>query len=128
MSDKYLLHVKRATEYIQKRSPSFSPHVAITLGSGLGKLSTLIKPIASIPYADIPHFPTLTVPGHEGILIAGYLEGVPVIGFKGRKHFYELGYGPNSMDEVVFPVHVAANLGCKLYIATNAAGGLNPSC
>ncbi|MBI5449651.1 purine-nucleoside phosphorylase, partial [Candidatus Gottesmanbacteria bacterium] len=25
-----------------------------------------------------------------------------------------------------FPVHVAANLGCKLYIATNAAGGLNP--
>ena len=30
------------------------------------------------------------------------------------------------MDIVTFPVHVAANLGCKLYIATNAAGGLNP--
>ena len=31
------------------------------------------------------------------------------------------------MDIVTFPVQVAASLGCKLYIATNAAGGLNTS-
>ena len=31
------------------------------------------------------------------------------------------------MDTITFPVHVVASLGCHLYIATNAAGGLNPT-
>ena len=103
----------------------FIPKVALTLGSGLNKLADLIKPVAVISYKDIPHFPTLTVAGHEGTLIAGYLEGVPMVGFKGRKHYYEVAHEPNAMDIVTFPVHVAASLGSKLYIATNAAGGLN---
>jgi purine-nucleoside phosphorylase len=30
------------------------------------------------------------------------------------------------MDIVTFSTHVVANLGCKLYVATNASGGLNP--
>jgi len=98
----------------------------LTLGSGLGKLALLINPIAKIPYSSIPHFPQTTVPGHEGLLIAGKLENIPVIGFSGRKHFFEVAHEPNGMDKVVFPVHVAASLGCQLYIATNAAGGLNP--
>jgi purine-nucleoside phosphorylase len=129
MKDQYVLHIQETTKFICSffSNQKFTPKVAITLGSGLGKLSDLIKPVAIIPYKDIPHFPISTVPGHEGTLIAGYLEGIPVIGFKGRKHYYEVAHEKNAMDIVTFPVHVAASLGCKLYIATNAAGGLNPS-
>lgn len=129
MKNSYVQHIHEATEFIRKKITvkTFSPNVALTLGSGLNKLADLIDPVAIIPYKDIPHFPIATVPGHVGTLIAGYLENIPVIGFKGRKHYYEVADQPHPMDIVTFPVHVAANLGYKLYIATNAAGGLNPN-
>lgn len=129
MKDLYVSEVSEAADFIGVKfsNNKFSPIIALTLGSGLNKLADLIKPVAIIPYKDIPHFPISTVPGHEGILIAGYLEGVPMIGLKGRKHYYEVADQPRPMDIVTFPVHVAASLECKLYIATNAAGGLNPT-
>ena len=67
--------------------------------------------------------------GHEGTLIVGKLEGVPVIGLKGRKHYYEVAdqlYN-NGILQTVFPVHVLAELGVPNYFVTNAAGGLNQS-
>ena len=125
--DEYVHQITGAVDFIRRQLPeSFKPKVAIVLGSGLGELSRLIEPVAEIPYTHIPLFPTPTVPGHEGKLIAGMLSGVPILGFKGRKHYYEVAHLFRPMNHVVFPVHVAANLGCKLYIATNAAGGLNP--
>jgi purine-nucleoside phosphorylase len=129
MKDLYVEQVNTAVEYIRSKisDKKFSPTVSLTLGSGLNKLASVITPVATIPYKDIPHFPLATVPGHEGMLIAGYLENVPVIGLQGRKHFYEIADQPRPMDTVTFPVHVVANLGCKLYIATNASGGLNPT-
>lgn len=127
MIDNYIQEVNKAAIFIQKQSPiDFHPQVALTLGSGLGKLTRTIKPVTVIPYTDIPYFPQTTIPGHEGRLILGFLEKVPVLGYSGRKHYYEVSHLPDAMDQVVFPVHVAANLGCKIYIATNAAGGLNP--
>jgi purine-nucleoside phosphorylase len=127
-SGSYVAHVQKAVRFIQEqcRRKTFTPVAALTLGSGLNKLASLITPIATIPYKDIPYFPITTVPGHEGTLIAGFLEGVPIIGLKGRKHYYEVANMPGPMDIITFPVHVAAGLGCSLYIATNAAGGLNP--
>jgi purine-nucleoside phosphorylase len=127
MNDSYVKQVHEATDYIQSKIKDFSPKVALTLGSGLNTLADLIKPIVVIPYADIPHFPITTVAGHEGKMIIGTLEGVPIVGLKGRKHFYEVAHEPYAMDIVTFAVHVIANLGCKLYVATNAAGGLNPA-
>ncbi len=125
-NDQYIDHVQEAVRFIQDklRPKRFFPRVALTIGSGLGKLAALIKPVATIPYAAIPHYPASTVVGHEGLLIAGYLEGVPMLGLKGRKHYYEVAHLPTPMDTVVFPVHVAASLGCRLYVATNASGGL----
>ena len=65
--------------------------------------------------------------GHEGKLIYGRLEGVPVIGLKGRIHFYEHAddFFNNAMLKATFPVQVLAELGVKNYFVTNAAGGLN---
>jgi purine-nucleoside phosphorylase len=129
LQDTYITRVDEAASFIRQKTgdKKFTPRVALTLGSGLNKLADLIKPLVKIPYKEIPHFPVSTVPGHEGVLIAGFLEGVPMIGLKGRKHYYEVAHGIRPMDIVTFPVHVTASLGCKLYIATNAAGGLNPS-
>ena len=103
------------------------PEFGIVLGSGLGDIANEIKGAKTIPYEHIPNFPRTTVQGHEGKLIYGNLEGVPVIGLKGRKHFYEAADEPfnNGMLQVLFPVHVLACLGVKNYFATNAAGGLN---
>ncbi len=127
--DVYVTRVNDAVTFINKycTRKKFTPTVALTLGSGLNKLASLIQPVAVLNYSEIPHFPLSTVPGHEGKIILGYLEGVPVVGLQGRKHYYEVADLSRPMDIVTFAVHVVAGLGCKLYIATNAAGGLNPT-
>jgi purine-nucleoside phosphorylase len=73
-----------------------------------------------IPYGDIPGFPSTTVHGHAGEVIAGILEGVPVVLQSGRFHLYE-GHDPAT---VILPVRVFATLGVDTLIVTNAAGGL----
>ncbi|MBI4148012.1 purine-nucleoside phosphorylase [Candidatus Woesearchaeota archaeon] len=123
----YESRVKHAAETIRQKIGALKPVFGVVLGSGLGQLAQKITNPVKIPYADIPGFPTTTVPGHEGILWAGHLEGVPVIGLQGRKHYYEVADLPCNagMLHVTFPVHVLAELGVTHYFATNAAGGLN---
>jgi purine-nucleoside phosphorylase len=65
--------------------------------------------------------PVPKVPGHAGAVVAGRLAGVPVLVLAGRVHTYE-GY---SAAEVAFATRVAAQVGCRALVATNAAGGLN---
>ena len=90
--DPYIQQVNHAVSFIKRAygKKGFLPKVAVTLGSGLNKLANLIQPVATIPYTNIPHFPVPTAPGHEGKLIIGYLENIPVIGLQGRKHYYEV--------------------------------------
>jgi len=107
-------------EYL-KQKIHFKPLCAIILGTGLGNLADEVKEKIEIPYEQIPDFERSTAPSHHGVLIAGYLNDVPVIVFKGRFHFYE-GY---SMDQVVYPVRIAKLLGAKFLFVTNAAGSLN---
>ena len=109
-----------ALEVINKRI-SLKPKVAIVLGSGLGMIAEAIENPTIVPYKDIPYWPRSTAPGHAGCLVAGTLEGVPVIAMQGRVHYYE-GY---TMDEVTFPVRIFGELGVRVYYATNAAGGVN---
>jgi purine-nucleoside phosphorylase len=99
-----------------------SPRVAIVLGSGLGGLADALSNARSIPYADIPGFPRITVAGHQGELVEGQLEGVQVILQNGRFHLYE-GHDPSV---VALPVRLFAELGADILVVTNAAGGLNP--
>jgi purine-nucleoside phosphorylase len=55
-------------------------------------------------------------------MLSGNMNGCPVIAMQGRFHLYE-GYRP---ADVTFPIRVMQQLGVKILILSNAAGGLNP--
>ncbi|WP_227766066.1 purine-nucleoside phosphorylase [Zhaonella formicivorans] len=99
------------------------PRVGLILGSGLGSLAEEITAKKVVPYKDIPHFPVSTVEGHAGQLVFGMLGKAPVMACQGRFHYYE-GY---TLSEVTYSVRVMQQLGIKILIVTNAAGGINKS-
>lgn len=120
-SDLYIHQVEECANFLKKRFP-FLPTTIIQLGTGLGDFAHSITTEMSIPFSELPHFPTSTVTSHQGNLILGTLEDHPVVLLQGRFHFYE-GY---STKEITFPIRVLSLLGVKNLIVTNAAGGLNP--
>ena len=73
-------------------------------------------------YEHIPHFPLSTVECHQGRLLAGRLNGLPVLVMQGRFHYYE-GY---SMQQITFPVRVLKRLGIEFLFVSNACGCVNP--
>lgn len=111
-----------ASNFIFSRT-ALRPQVAVVLGSGLGGLVEKMQVVDRIPYSEIPGFPVSTVAGHAGELLMGTLSGVEICVLNGRKHFYE----GEPMDVVTFPTRVMRELGVRLLILSNAAGGLNPS-
>ena len=106
---------------IRARAPGFLPKVGIILGSGLGEFADGFEGKVSIPYADLPNFPTSSVPGHAGRLVLGKVGGEPVVAMQGRVHYYE-GFTP---AQVAFPARVLCSLGIQALVVTNAAGGIN---
>ena len=98
------------------------PRVAVVLGTGLGGLGEAMEVDAVVPYGEIPGFPLSTVESHTGRLLAGTLEGVPVVAMQGRFHRYE-GY---SLQEVTFPVRVMRLMGAETLVVSGACGGLDP--
>lgn len=110
---------QEAVRVVRERAKT-APRVGIILGSGLGGFAAQVADAVTIPYAEIPHFPQSTVPGHSGKLVVGTINGVPVAVMQGRVHAYE-GY---PMEEVTFPARVLGLLGCRKLIVTNAAGGI----
>ncbi|OGT65959.1 MAG: purine-nucleoside phosphorylase [Gammaproteobacteria bacterium RIFCSPHIGHO2_12_FULL_45_9] len=112
-----------AAEYIQKIRPNFTPRLAIVLGSGLGGLVDQLTDVELIPYECLPGFHKPAVAGHGGMVWLGYWMGVPLVCFQGRAHFYE------GIDRSVVQtmVRTAKWLGADTWIATNAAGSLDPA-
>ena len=113
--------IDQIAQYIREKI-EIQPHIALILGSGLGKLAEAVENPTIIPYRQLPNWPVSTVIGHEGSLVVGKLQGHQVIVMQGRVHYYE-GY---SMDQVVLPVRVMQRLGIEILIVTNAAGAINP--
>jgi purine-nucleoside phosphorylase len=99
-----------------------APYIGLLTGTGLGDSAESMAIETTIRYADIPHFPISTVQTHIGRLLSGTMNACPVIAMQGRFHLYE-GYRP---VEVTFPIRVMQQLGVKILILSNAAGGLNP--
>lgn len=121
MKDKeYFLKVEESFKFLEERVP-FRPEVIITLGTGLSIIGEKIEKIEVFSYREIPNFPVSTVETHKGNLIFGRLEDKKVCILQGRFHYYE-GY---SAKELTFPLRVLTLFKPKVYIVSNAAGGLN---
>ncbi|MEI7800740.1 MAG: purine-nucleoside phosphorylase [Opitutaceae bacterium] len=119
----HLENVRQSAAIITATLAGVQPRIAIILGSGLGGLANQIQQPRTIAYADLPGFPLLTVLGHIGELIAGELDGVPVIVLKGRKHFYETddAYPLRTM------IRTLKAVGIDTLFLSNAAGSLRAS-
>ncbi|PYO94855.1 MAG: purine-nucleoside phosphorylase [Gemmatimonadetes bacterium] len=109
-----------AVAAVRKRLGTLKPRVAIVLGSGLGFLADAVADPVRILYSTIPGFPEPGVAGHKGELVAGTLEGVPVLVQAGRFHLYE----GHPAEVAGLPARVFAELGVQILIVTNAAGGV----
>lgn len=115
--------IETAAQAVAQRIKGLQPRVGIVLGSGLGHLADEVQRPVRVAYADIPGFPQPGVEGHKGELVAGTLEGVPVLVQSGRFHLYE----GHSAEIAGLPVRVFARLGIRTLILTNAAGGVRPT-
>ncbi|XP_076247245.1 purine nucleoside phosphorylase isoform X2 [Calliopsis andreniformis] len=114
--------LQESAKYLLDRT-KVRPRIGIICGSGMGSLADSLEDKQSFPYEEIPNFPVSTVKGHRGQMVFGYLQGVPVMCMQGRFHYYE-GY---PLWKCAMPVRVMKLVGVTHLIATNAAGGLNPT-
>lgn len=120
-ADSYRASVEEAAAHIRTQTDTVPP-TALILGTGLGGLKDDIDVSTRLPYEDIPGFPTSTTSMHEGELLIGTLQGVPVLAMNGRMHLYE-GY---TAHQVAFPIRVMGVLGIEQLLISNAAGGMDP--
>ena len=74
--------IDEAAGAVRKHSAA-NPRVGIILGTGLGGLAAQIESPATIPYAEIPHFPISTVETHAGQLVWERCKASPSWRWKG---------------------------------------------
>lgn len=110
-----------AAEVLRRTLPG-EAEVLLVLGSGLGHLAAGLEGGTQLSFDEVPGFPPSAVAGHAGFFAAGLLEGRKVLVQSGRFHLYE-GHPP---DVVVAPIRIAARLGIKRVLLTNASGGIRP--
>jgi purine-nucleoside phosphorylase len=96
------------------------PTYALILGSGWNEITSAFSHKQSLNYEDIPCLGTPEVAGHRGRLILAQVEKKEILVFEGRRHWYE-GQG---WEPVAFPVYLAATMGVRILVLTNAAGGI----
>ena len=97
------------------------PRIAVLLGSGWGPFADAVTAAVTVPYAELPAFPRLSIGGHAGLLKAGRIGRQELIVLAGRKHTYETG----ETDGMKGVVRTLAALGVEVLVQTNAAGSLD---
>jgi purine-nucleoside phosphorylase len=120
VTDERMQAVRAAADTIRGWAPGFEPEALVVLGSGLGGVVEGMRVVAERPFAELPGFASSAVVGHAGRFVLGEIAGRRIIAMMGRLHLYE----GHPVDQVVLPVRAAAVLGCRVLIATNAAGGV----
>jgi len=114
---------RAAATVLAERTGVESHDAAIVLGSGwVPAIENLGTRVAEVPVTDLPGFLPPAVEGHAGRIRSLDVDGVRVLAFLGRTHYYE-GRG---VEAVVHGVRVAAASGCRTIVLTNACGGLRP--
>jgi len=101
----------------------FRPAIGLILGSGLGALANAVEVEVAFEYAELPHMPQTTAPGHEGKLVLGSLGAQRVAVLSGRFHFYE-GHPPAHLS---YPIRLVRALGAEVLILTSIVGSMNPA-
>lgn len=112
---------KDLIEYLKKEAP-FRPEISIILGSGLGDFADSIEVIKTISTFELPSYPHSTIHGHKGSIHFAESGEKKLLLFQGRIHFYE-GY---LLSQCILPAYISDLLKAEYFIATNAAGGINP--
>jgi purine-nucleoside phosphorylase len=118
----YYDQVKEAADAVRAKVGEI-PAIGVVLGSGLGDFASSLTDSVTIPYADLPYWPTSNVIGHDGKLVVGRSRGRTIAALAGRVHLYE-GHDART---VTFAVRALGLLGVKTLVLTNAAGGVNTS-
>ncbi len=118
----YLEQIESAAAYIKSASGIAEFSLGMTLGTGLNHFPDHIENPTKIPYASIPHLPSPNLEGHEAVCITGTCQGMPILIFAGRLHYYE-GF---SEEEIAFPIRLMKACGIRFLLMSNVSGGLNP--
>lgn len=112
----------KAAERVREAFPSFRPRLALVMGSGWREVASGFTVKHTIDYEAIPVLGATQVAGHGGQLLMASHEGVDLLVFAGRRHWYE-GAG---WEPIAFPVCLAKLMGAQGIVLTNSAGGINP--
>lgn len=114
-----MYQTSKSLSILQQKVKKF-PQLLFILGSGWNSLYQHLQVEIELGYSELFGVKA-TVPGHEGKLVIGTLDGQKVALMMGRFHTYE-GY---TSEEVTRPLQVFAKMGLKKVIITSAAGALN---
>ncbi|HLW66535.1 MAG TPA: purine-nucleoside phosphorylase, partial [Gemmataceae bacterium] len=96
------------------------PLAGLVLGSGLNEVTDGLPCPIDVPFASLPGMPATTVAGHRGRLSLLEWDQGTLLVFQGRVHYYE----GHSWNVVAQPIRLAAELGVKTLLLTNASGGI----
>lgn len=110
-------------ELIRSRSAA-PPMVALVLGSGLDPVAEALEERVDVPFTELAGLAgPARVAGQHGMLSLGRAGGTQVVCFRGRLHMYQ----GVSAYEAAYTARLAAALGARTFIVTNAAGSVDPS-
>ena len=112
--------LERSARRVRDLLPAARPRWAVVLGSGWGAALEALTIRHSVDYADIPCLGATQVEGHAGRLHLVESDGLEVLAFQGRRHWYE-GEG---WEPVAVPVYLCIRFGIPCILLTNAAGGI----
>lgn len=112
----------RALDALQTRWPDWTPDCGLVLGSGWGAVTEAFTCEDAVPYDTIPGLGPTSVQGHAGRLVRAHAAGLETLIFQGRRHWYEGA----DWTPVILPVYLLKQLGARILMLTNAAGGIHP--
>jgi purine-nucleoside phosphorylase len=115
--------IAAAERFLRNAGISGNLDAALVLGTGLGRIADDLEDAITIPFDDIPGFPTgantvHAVSGHARVLRHVRMEGRQVMILQGRGHFYETG----NSAVMRTALGVLTRFGSPPVILTNAAG------
>jgi purine-nucleoside phosphorylase len=114
--------LEEAARAFLSRTPTGQLVAAFVAGSGIRLSAPGWEKAAETPYAQVFPFPVTELLGHTPTVTVWRKGAAGLLVFNGRFHLYQ-GYGA---PEIAAIPRLAGLLGAPVYVATNAAGGIDP--